>query len=102
VFCDNHFIVRLNKKTFGLKNATDVISFPMMGGLDKGYLGEVVISVEEADRSAGGYGNTWRKELMLYLIHGILHLIGYDDLTKVEKSKMDKKQQDILKSLGIK
>jgi probable rRNA maturation factor len=101
VFCDNVFIINLNKKIFRLKNPTDVISFPMAGDFDMGYLGEVVVSVEEAVVRAKDYGNTWEKELMLYIIHGILHLIGYDDITKIKKNKMDKKQQEILTKLEL-
>jgi probable rRNA maturation factor len=99
VFCDNLFIVKLNKKTFGLKNPTDVISFPLSEGFSRDYLGEVVVSVEEAVNAAEDYGNTWKKELLLYVIHGILHLTGYDDLTGPKKTKMDNKQDEILAQL---
>lgn len=96
LLCDNAAIKDLNKRFFNKSSATDVISFPLEDHLDEGYLGEIVISVEEAVILSEEYGNHWEKELVLYLIHGILHLLGYDDQTMLERENMEKKQEDIL------
>ena len=91
VFCDNRFIVKLNKKYFGLKNPTDVISFPIEDEPGE-YLGEAVISVEEAVLAGQRQGCDWEKELILYVIHGVLHLLGYDDIKLLDRKVMNNKQ----------
>jgi probable rRNA maturation factor len=91
VFCDNKFIKSLNRKYFKKSSATDVISF----GLDDN-LGEVVVSVEEAVKTAKKLKLKWPDEVLLYSVHGILHLIGYSDRTKKERQRMERKQEEIL------
>ena len=99
VFCDNDFIKRLNLRYFGRNFPTDVISFPLKDKFVPGFLGEVVISVEEAINNAAVYNNSLDREITLYIIHGILHLLGWSDSTKRERIKMEKKQEEILKKL---
>ncbi len=99
LFCDNKFISKLNKKFFKNMRPTDVIAFPLQDKLQKDYLGEIVISVEQAEKACPYYGKKWQEELMLYLIHGILHLLGYDDTKAKEKLIMDRKQERILQRL---
>lgn len=94
--CDNEFIKDLNKKYFKKNSATDVISFPLTDDLEPDYLGEVVVSVETAVMVSKDQGIKWQKELFLYLIHGVLHLIGYDDIAKTKRVVMEKKQEELL------
>ncbi|MDD5070395.1 MAG: rRNA maturation RNase YbeY [Candidatus Omnitrophica bacterium] len=97
VVCDNDFIKNLNKKYFNKNTVTDVISFPLTDKFDKNDLGEIVVSLEEAVLRAKDYGNTWKEEFTLYLIHGILHLLGYEDSNLKNKKVMDQKQQEVLR-----
>ena len=97
LLCDNTFIKKLNKKYFKKPSVTDVIAFPLADDLEPDYLGEVVVSVEEAVKMAKRLGCKWQDELRLYLIHGILHLVGYDDRTRLKKARMDKMQEELLK-----
>ncbi|MDD5195332.1 MAG: rRNA maturation RNase YbeY [Candidatus Omnitrophica bacterium] len=99
LFCDNALIRRLNKRFFRKSSATDVISFPLRDDYSPGYLGEVVVSVEEAIKKSSRYGNSWQDELLLYCTHGVLHLLGYDDLTKNKRLIMEKKQEEIMSKL---
>jgi len=99
VFCDNKFISKLNRKFFKKSRATDVISFPLRDDAASKYLGEIVISVEQAKRMCNFYGKKWREELTLYLIHGILHLMGYNDIKKKERAVMERKQEEILSKI---
>lgn len=99
VVCDNRFIARLNKKFFSHSGATDVISFPLSDSFDRAYLGEVVVSIEEAVRVSGAYGNSWEREFLLYVTHGILHLFGFDDRTPLTRRVMERKQDAIMKKL---
>ena len=99
VFCDNNFIKKLNYRYFKKNKPTDVISFNLNDGFNPDLLGEVVISVEEALKNSKIYKTGWRKELNLYIIHGILHLLGYRDYWKKDRAKMERKQQKLLKLL---
>jgi len=99
VFCDNDFIRKLNRRYFRKNRATDVISFPLRDEFAPGFLGEVVISVEEALNNAKVYGTSFDAELTLYIIHGILHLLGWRDYKKKDRLKMERKQEEILKKL---
>lgn len=95
IFCDDRFIVKLNKKFFHRSVPTDVIAFP----LDNVNLGEVVVSVERAVKVCGQYNNSWHAEFSLYIIHGILHLLGYSDISLAKKKIMFKKQDEIFKKV---
>lgn len=99
LLCDNTFIKKLNKKYFKSSNATDVISFPLSDKFEPDYLGEVVVSVEKAVQVSRKLSCDWKKELTLYIIHGILHLMGYDDRRKKQRSIMEAKQQQILEKI---
>jgi probable rRNA maturation factor len=99
LLCDNNFIRKLNRKFFNESGVTDVISFPLKDAINPQYLGEVVICVEEAKNSSKLYGNTWQEELVLYLIHGILHILGFDDIKAKDRLKMQAKQEKILSKL---
>lgn len=96
VFCDNSFIQKLNKKYFKKNDPTDVIAFGISDESERAYLGEVIVSVEQAVRVACDLGLRWQDELLLYLIHGILHLIGYDDRTSAKRRRMERKQKAVL------
>ncbi|MFH1868594.1 MAG: rRNA maturation RNase YbeY [Candidatus Omnitrophota bacterium] len=108
-------IARLNAKYFNKKKATDVIAFEYkkkslrgkFTGFKKsygrdffsGYLGDVIICPEVALENSKIYKNTFSNEITLYMIHGILHLLGYDDTRKKPKLKMQKKQEEVLAKL---
>lgn len=102
VFCDNNLIRNLNKKFFKKVYVTDVISFPLKDAFDANYLGEVVVSVDAAVKAARQRKVNWQEELVLYLIHGILHLAGYNDRTKKQREAMERKQNEILNKLSPK
>ncbi len=99
---DDRKIRDLNKKHLKKNSATDVLAFRMHDGsfseLNPQLLGDVVISVETAKRSARSLNTSFNAELCLYLIHGILHLLGYDDTSNKEFLRMQKIQKEILKS----
>src|SRR3989339_422021 len=99
VFVDNKDIRRINRQYLGRNNNTDVIAFTLIdqpGMPTDGVRGEVVISVEEAARQSRKRHIPLNGEIALYCIHGLLHLIGYDDLTKSKRIKMEQKQSDYL------
>lgn len=97
LFCDSDCIKALNEKFFKKVHPTDVIAFPLQDDFKPAYLGEVVVSVEEAVIASRKYNTNWEQELSLYIIHGILHLVGYRDHTRKQREVMDKKQKEILR-----
>ncbi len=95
---------KLNKLYRGKNRTTDVLSFPLLEGkrLMAGSelylpLGDVVISVAQTKRQASEHGKDFRQELALLLMHGILHLLGYDHATPVQKKRMFGLQDKILR-----
>ncbi|MCM8774424.1 MAG: rRNA maturation RNase YbeY [Candidatus Omnitrophica bacterium] len=99
VFCDNRFIKKLNYLYFGKNLPTDVISFNLEDKFNPNYLGEVIVSVEEALANSKVYGTDWKEEINLYIIHGVLHILGYDDNSIKNKKIMEAKQRKLLFSL---
>ena len=79
----------LHRKFLGQSGATDVLTFQH---------GEIFISVDTARRHARAFGNSLLRELKLYIVHGLLHLHGFDDRTPAEVRKMKKAQEKILRS----
>jgi probable rRNA maturation factor len=75
-------MARLNRETFGRRGPTSVIAFPLDDAPAPGgplaLLGEVVISLATTHRQAREFGWPWRELFDFFLIHGILHLLGYD------------------------
>ena len=87
-------IRRLNKKFLKHDYATDVISF----GLDDGrVLGDIVVSADFARRWAKKLGLAFREELSRYLVHGTLHLLGWQDDTPRRRARMHERQESILR-----
>lgn len=83
----------LNRKFHATNAVTDVLSFPSN---DPDYLGDIVISYERARVQARRAHWNIAEELDLLAAHGVLHLLGYDDLTPRQRTKMWKRQKEIL------
>jgi len=86
VLVEDAKIKELNKRYRGEHRVTDVLAFDY---------GEIVICLPQAKRQAKQLGHSLKKELAILLIHGILHLAGYDDKTKKGYNKMVKAQEKI-------
>lgn len=121
---NNEEIKDLNREYRNIDNATDVLSFPMMDfdketkevlfmvdddlDNDEEYfeeelpLGDIVISAEKAKEQAEEFGHGIIRELAFLLIHGTLHLLGYDHENKDDEIIMFSKQKEILELLNIK
>jgi probable rRNA maturation factor len=84
---DDSTIAEVHLQFMDIPGATDVITFDH---------GEIHISVETAHQQAIEFGNDFERELMLYIIHGLLHLAGYEDATESDRLRMDRLQQNIL------
>ncbi len=98
-FVDNNEIRKLNNRYFNSNDVTDVIAFPLND--HKGALsGEIVASVEMAVDTARKENIDVEAEIILYIVHGLLHLLGYGDENKDNAEIMHREESRILKSLG--
>ncbi|MGH2453558.1 MAG: rRNA maturation RNase YbeY [bacterium] len=88
----------LNRRYLGCDRTTDVLAFAQDG--PGGLLGDVVVSAERAAAQAPRYGQTVEGELELLVIHGMLHLLGYDDATGPARARMRRRERAILGALG--
>jgi probable rRNA maturation factor len=80
--------------------STDVITFPHDGNDARHLHGELFISVADAVAQAREFRTTWQTELARYVVHGLLHLRGYDDLTSAARRKMKREEGRIVRLLG--
>ena len=92
VFTHSRFIRKINREFLKHDYATDVIVFPL--GEDDGVEGEIYINLDAARRQAREYHITYTQESRRLLIHGMLHLIGYNDTT-IRKKKMMQEREDM-------
>lgn len=93
LLCGDPFIQDLNKQYRGLDKPTDVLSFAQD---DPEYLGDIVISVETALRQAEKAGWDVESELALLAVHGMLHLLGYDDEDEDGAREMERLTREAL------
>ncbi len=98
---DNGEIKKLNKRFLDSNEITDVIAFPLSDNEDS-LNGEIVVSVERALEVASKTKSDVEGEIILYIIHGILHLLGFDDHDEGDAEIMHEKEAKILASLGYK
>ena len=95
--CDNKTIQKAHRDFMGDNTATDVMAFPQ-DAVIKGkknhrkYLGDILVSAQMANERAKEFNTTPNEEYGLYVIHGLLHLLGYDDKEKNKKKVMEVKQ----------
>jgi probable rRNA maturation factor len=100
-FVDNVTIHRLNKQYLDHDEPTDVLSFPYSAANAKKLEGELVLGVEVALEQAKERGHDVQAELALYVIHGLLHLCGYDDKSDKAEKAMRERERHYLKATGL-
>ncbi|MDQ7858989.1 MAG: rRNA maturation RNase YbeY [Armatimonadota bacterium] len=96
---DDVTIATANRRFLGHRGPTDVLTFPAGGARAGGLLGEVVVSVDRARAQAREAGWRLRDEVALLVVHGVLHLAGYDDRTRAGARRMRVAQARILEHL---
>jgi len=97
---DDRAIARLHRDHLGIDGATDVLAFPLSGS-PGGALGEVVASAETARREAAARGVAPADELLLYVVHSVLHLLGFDDHEAGERRRMRAAERRALGAAGV-
>ena len=107
IFVDEETIQDINKNYRGIDKITDVISFAFEDSGKLVYnnvrlLGEIYICIPRMKEQAKEYGHSEKRELSFLAVHGLLHLLGYDHMTKEEEKVMFGKQELILNEQNIK
>jgi len=94
-FTDNLLIKKLNSKFLRSNRATDVLAFNLSDKKNKSaILADIAISTETAISNAGSFKTRPGDELLLYVTHGVLHILGFNDHTKAEIQLMRKKEKE--------
>ena len=107
IFVDNKTIRDINREYRGIDRETDVISFALEDNEDITFefgrlLGDIYISVDKMKEQALEYGHSELREMAFLTLHGLLHLLGYDHMTKEDEEVMFKEQELILDGCNIK
>jgi probable rRNA maturation factor len=100
-FVDNPTVHRLNQRYLDHDEPTDVLSFPLSEPGARKLTGELVIGAEVAQAQAQARGHDVQAELALYVIHGLLHLCGYDDKTPEGAAEMRRLERQYLAAVGL-
>jgi probable rRNA maturation factor len=95
-FTDDRRMRELNRIWRNIDRTTDVLSFPQEGGPDYSLLGDILISLDTAKRQSKNYGNTVHEEIKKLLVHGMLHLLGYDHKKKKDKDIMREREANLM------
>lgn len=118
---DDEGIREYNRQYRKIDASTDVLSFPMISferesdfaaveeqeadcfDPDSGelILGDIIISAQKVEEQAEKFGHSKKREMAFLITHSLLHLCGYDHMTEEEAKIMEKKQEEILETLGI-
>lgn len=117
VFDSETEMKELNFAQRGIDSATDVLSFPTLDGIKNRllmpedcktemennyiFIGSIVLCEDRVKAQAKEYGHSEERERTYLIIHGLLHLFGFDHMNKEDKREMREKEKDILALLGI-
>jgi probable rRNA maturation factor len=104
IFVDDDLMIQLNREFTKRAGTTDVLSFGMgegkSGPVAYPGLGDVYVSLDQAQRQAQARKAELEREVALLVAHGVLHLLGYDHQERSQKTVMRKKERKYLKSMG--
>ncbi|MFT8392226.1 MAG: rRNA maturation RNase YbeY [Sporolactobacillus sp.] len=111
-FVTNDRIQEINRDYRHIDRPTDVISFALeeLGEEEVAIvaeagaprvLGDIIVSIDKAKEQAENYGHSLDRELGFLVVHGLLHLLGYDHMTEADEKKMFRLQEEILSSYGL-
>lgn len=122
IFVDNETIRKINKENRDVDRATDVLSFPMIEyDADKVFkevyakcdfsdeyfddgnlvIGDIALSLERAEEQRREYGHSFEREVLYLTVHSVLHLMGYDHMIESDKTRMRKREEEILTHFDI-
>ncbi len=94
-------MARMHGEHLNLPETTDVLTFDLRDSADDRIEGELYVCLDEARRCAADRGHAVRNELLLYAVHGLLHLSGYDDRSAEDHRAMHLREDALLEAVGV-
>ncbi len=108
-FVDDAMIQEINAEYRDIDKATDVLSFPMYERDEEIELledelapfGDIVLSMDHAIAQAEEYGHSLEREVLYLIVHGLMHLAGYDHMVEDEKQEMREAEEALMAQIGV-
>jgi probable rRNA maturation factor len=97
---DDRGMRRVNRRYFASTAVTDCISFDLTDPTEPGRCFSIIVNAEQAQRQSRLRGHSSRAELALYIVHGMLHQLGFDDLTVAKAERMHRQEDRLLEQAG--
>ena len=94
-FSSDEALLKINRERLGHDFYTDIVTFPL-GDCEQYISSEFCLSLDRIAENSLTFGRTFESELLRVIIHGVLHLIGFDDLTDEEEAEMRNKEEECL------
>jgi len=94
-------MARLHEQYQGVTGTTDVLTFDLRDHPDQPLEGDLAICIDEAERQAAARGHDVDQELLLYALHGLLHLLGFNDDTDEAALRMHRREDELLVAAGL-
>jgi probable rRNA maturation factor len=94
-------MAEMHQRYCGESGTTDVLTFDLRDDKGQAVEGDLVICMDEARREAGERGHDTRLELLLYAVHGLMHLLGEDDHDEAGYEKMHRREDELLTRAGL-
>ena len=104
VIVNDDEMAQLHEQYTGVAGTTDVLTFDLLEDADEdaqAIEGDIVLCLDEAGRQAQQRGHETHHELLLYAVHGLLHLLGEDDHDEADYQRMHAREDELLKQLGV-
>ena len=98
---DDNEMSRMHQQHKNVDGTTDVLTFDLRNEARGDMEGDLLICLDEATRQAADRDHETRHEVLLYAVHGLLHLIGYDDDTEVRAAQMHRREDELLVAVGL-
>lgn len=92
-------MVQANEQFLRHAGTTDVITFDYSEPGSDGLIGEILVCIPEAARQARRFRTSWESELVRYIVHGVLHLRGFDDTTTAKRRRMKARENKLVRRL---
>ena len=99
IFCDDDYLSRIHQKYLKKEDLTDIITFDYVE--NNTVSGDIFISIERVKENALIYQVEFKNELLRVMSHGLLHLVGYDDISEKDRTLMREKEEEKIKMFHV-
>lgn len=100
LIADDAHMSRAHARYSGVEGTTDVLTFDLSGG-DGPLDADLLICLDEAQRQSAIHGHEPERELLLYILHGVLHCLGHDDHDEDDARRMHEEEDRVLTAIGV-